>query len=118
MIIIIKKIFTSYLPAILISLLFVIPVINSSDLFNGIVSAKKYGFYILMTMLIVYNIFLYMFNKQRRRLVLNKIDIFFLLFISWNFISAIITNDSYINDKTSELFFLAIFYFLIKGPSG
>ena len=111
----IKKIFSSYLPAILISLLFVIPVINSSDLFNGIVSGKKYGFYLFMTILLIYNIFLQIFDKKDRVISMNKIDLVFIILVFWNFFSAFVSHDSYINDKTSELFFLTIFYFIVKG---
>lgn len=68
-----------------------------------------------MTILIIYNISLYIFDKADRKISLNKIDFAFLLFVIWNLFSSIITHDTYINDKTGELFLLTIFYFIVKG---
>ena len=110
-----KKIFTSYIPAILISSLFIIPIISFSDFFIGIVSGKNYCFYIFMTILIVYNILLYIFNKSSKKISLNKIDFVLLSLIIWNLFTASISQDSYVNEKTSELLLLTIFYFIVKG---
>lgn len=110
----IRSIFSDYIPVILISLPFIVPLADSSKMFNGIVSAKKYYFYIFMLIIIVYNTPLFIFEKRFNRIALNKTDIAFLLYAGWNLFSAIITNDSYINDKTGELVMLVVYYFIIK----
>ncbi len=111
---IIRDICSVYIPVLLFSLLFIVPLTDSSKMFNGIVSAKKYYFYLFMLIIIVYNSILFIYEKRFNRIVLNKIDIAFLLYAGWNLVSAIITNDSYINDKTGELVMLVAYYFIIK----
>jgi len=110
-----RDICSEYIPVLLLSLLFIVPLTDSSKMFNGIVSAKKYYFYLFMLIIIVYNSILFIYEKRFNSIVLNKIDIAFLLYAGWNLVSAIITNDSYINDKTGELVMLVAYYFIIKA---
>lgn len=110
-----KNIFWAYSPPFFCAFLFTVPLVSPNNMFQGAFFGKEYGFYIFMTLLIIYTIIFKIFNHNSEEIQLNNIDITFLLFVIWNFISALLAGDSYINNKVYELIFLTIFYLIVKG---
>lgn len=115
MIHVVKKIFSFDVSVILISLLFVVPIIDSSNFFNGIISSKVYSYSLLMTILIGYNIILFFIKKQNNKIMINNMDFALGLFVIWNLFSAAYTQSFFVNNFSSELVLLTIYYFLVKG---
>lgn len=110
-----KNIFRVYMPAMLISLLFTVPLVSPSYMFNGAFFGKEFGFYIFVTILIIYTALFGIFRQTEGKISLNYIDIAFILFVLWNIVSLVITDNAIINNKIRELIFLSVFYFIVKG---
>lgn len=104
-----------FLPALFCASLFTVPLFKPENMFEGAFFGKEFGLYVLMTILLSYTVISKIFEHDRSKVHLNMIDISFILFITWNFISSLTSGDPYINNKTYELFFLAFFYFIVKN---
>lgn len=59
-------------------------------------------------------LFRVLLNNDKFKITYNATDIFFLLFVFWCFFRATFSKTPFINDDTSQLFILLVFYFIVK----
>jgi O-antigen ligase len=81
---------------------------------DGLFTGKNYWFYISIAILLSFNVLYYLFDISPKKLLFNRIDFFFLSFVIWSLFSGAYSQPNIINEDTSELFLLTIFFFIVK----
>ena len=110
-----KNLLLVYSPAIFCALLFAVVLVSPDNIFEGAFFGKELGFYIFITLLILYTILFLIINRENAIMNFNFIDASLLSFILWNFITHFISKNYHFNNKLYELYFLLIYYFTVKG---
>lgn len=112
-----QNIFSSIIPAVIISLLFVTPFMVSSEIFNGVVMAKEFWFFGVVALMLFYWGMQLIVGYKKATIELNTIDLLLLAFYTWCFIRAIFTpyTPFWHNHKLQVLTGMLVVYFFVKN---
>lgn len=112
-----QNIFSSIIPAVIISLLFVTPFMVSSEIFNGVVMAKEFWFFGVVALMLFYTVIQLLIKKEKLKIAFNTVDILLLAFYIWCFIRAIFTpyTPFWHNHKLQILTGMMVVYFFVKN---
>src|SRR6266542_1761736 len=113
-----RQITFTYIPVVIIALLFVTPFVVSDKLYDGPIIAKEFWFLGVVALIILYNAIRLLIRKEKIKIRLDLPDILLLAFFIWGLINAIFITPYtpfFYNHKLQLLSGCVVVYFFIKS---